>query len=215
MIKAILFDMNGVIIDDEHIHEKAFQETVKKYGIDLSHKDYLICCAGKTDRDGYYDIAKKFQIDLPVENLLVEKSRLYLDLFPLHKKSYTGVIVLIKKLAEDYQIALTSSSSRNEVDLIIKEFEIEENFAVTISGDDVKKGKPDPEPYIKTAQALGLDTKECLVIEDSVSGVRSAKAAGCYCIGITTTHSREDLQEADAIVDSFAEINKEMIEKIQ
>src|SRR3989339_853056 len=109
-IKAVLFDMNGIIIDDEHIHEMAFKETVKPFGIELDHLTYLDCCAGKTDRAGYEEIAAKF--------------------------------------SKDFILALTSSSSRAEVDLIAKEFGIDHEFRITISADDVTKGKPNPEPYL-------------------------------------------------------------------
>jgi HAD superfamily hydrolase (TIGR01509 family) len=211
MIKAVIFDMNGVIIDDEHIHELAFQETVKRYNIDLSHEDYLECCAGKTDYAGYKEIASKFTIHLNVDKLLNEKSQAYLNLFPTNKKKYPGVINLIRLLSKDFILALTSSSSKAEVDLIIKEFDIQEEFQVTISADDVTKGKPNPEPYLTTAEKLSLSPYECVAIEDSKSGVISAKSAGCYCIGIITTHHKSDLEQSDLIVHDFSEISTEVI----
>lgn len=212
MIKAILFDMNGIIINDEHIHEMAFKETVKSFGIDLNHQTYLDCCAGKTDRLGYEEIATKFSTDLPVDDLLRQKSEMYLKLFPANKKDYPGVIDLIHSLAKDFVLALTSSSSREEVDLITKEFGIDHVFKITISAKDVNKGKPDPEPYLITVKKLGFKPNECVVIEDSLSGVLSAKSAGCYCIGVTTTHTKQDLINSDLIVDSFSEINAQVIQ---
>ncbi len=206
-VKAVLFDMNGIIIDDEHIHELAFQETVKPFGIILTHENYLECCAGKTDKAGYESISAKFSKALPIEDLLNQKSLQYLSLFPANKKSYPGVIELIHTLSKDFTLALTSSSSRQEVNLIISEFGIQDKFVVTISGNDVHKGKPDPEPNVLTAEKLHLQPNECVVVEDSKSGVTSAKAAGCFCIGVTTTHTREDLKQADIVVSSFSEIS--------
>lgn len=139
---------------------------------------------------------------------------MYLKLFPANKKDYPKVIDLIHSLAKNFTLALTSSSSRAEVDLITKEFDIDHEFSITISADDVTKGKPNPEPYLITAQKLNLKTKECVVIEDSHSGVLSAKAAGCYCIGVTTTHPKEDLKEADLVVSDFSKINTEIIQNI-
>lgn len=214
MIKAIIFDMNGVIIDDEHIHEMAFKNTLAKYGIELDHNTYLEFFAGKTDNFGYENIAEKFGKNLPIDKLLEEKKRIYLELFPESKRDYPGVIKLINSLSNNFVLALTSSSTRKEVDLIINEFGIKDNFKITISANDVKKGKPDPEPYIVTAEKIGLKPEECAVIEDSRSGVISAKAAGCYCIGITTTHSEEDLAEADIIVNDFKSINSNLIKKL-
>lgn len=215
MIKAVLFDMNGIIIDDEHIHELAFKETLIPFGINLTHKVYLECFAGKTDRAGYKEIFKKFKVELPVDSLLKIKAQRYLELFPANKKTYPGVIELIKTLAKDFILTVTSSSSRAELDLIIKEFDIRHFFKITVSADEVKKGKPDPEPYLITAQILELKPEECVVIEDSKSGVLSAKAAGCYCIGVTTTHDIDALGDSDLIVDSFDKINQQVIRRLE
>lgn len=210
MIKAVLFDMNGIIIDDEHIHELAFKKTLEPYGIALSHENYLECCAGKTDKAGYESISEKFSKTLPTHSLLKQKSEKYLELFPANKKDYPGVIDLIGQLAKKYRLALTSSSSRAEVELITQAFGIKRHFEFLVTGDDVKKGKPDPEPYLLTAQYMKLPTSECVVIEDSKSGVISAKTAGCKCIGVTTTHSETDLMQADIVVNDFESITEEI-----
>ena len=214
MIKAIIFDMNGVIIDDEHIHEMAFKSTLAKHGIELDHRTYLEFFAGKTDKFGYENIAEKFDKKLPIDNLLKEKKKIYLEFFPENKKYYPGVIKLINILSNDFVLALTSSSTREEVNLVINKFGINDKFKITISAEDINKGKPNPEPYTITAKKIGLKPEECAVIEDSKSGVISAKAAGCYCIGITTTHSEEDLAEADIIVNDFKSINSNLIKKL-
>lgn len=206
MIKAVIFDMNGIIIDDEHIHELAFKETVKPFKINLSHEDYLECCAGKTDKAGYEKISARFSNTLPISKLLEDKATFYLQLFPKHKKTYVGVIELIHKLANTYTLALTSSSSRTEVDLITKEFKIDKLFKVTISADEVKTGKPDPEPYLITCKLLNIKPQHSVVIEDSKSGVKSAKSAGCYCIGVTTTHNADELDGVDFVTNSFDKI---------
>ena len=203
--------MNGVIIDDENIHELAFKKTVKPFGINLSHQDYLNCCAGKTDRAGYESIAVEYKKKLPIDKLLQQKSKTYLQLFPENKKSYPGVIELIHHLSKDYLLSVTSSSSRVEVDLITREFGIDKYLNTTISANDVKNGKPNPEPYLITCEKLFISPKEAVVIEDSISGVISAKSAGCFCIGITTTHTSKDLLTCDLIVNSFAEINSEVV----
>lgn len=214
MIKAVIFDMNGIIIDDEHIHELAFKETLKPFEINFTHDDYLECCAGKTDENGYEYIAYKFSIKLPTIELLQKKAEWYLKFFPENKKTYPGVLELIQKLSKKYVLALTSSSSRAEVDLITKEFDLKKYFQVTISADEITKGKPDPEPYLKTILLLKIKPKECLVIEDSKSGVLSAKAAGCYCIGVTTTHDKDSLLECDLITDSFKKINLDLVQSL-
>lgn len=211
MIRAILFDMNGIIIDDEHLHEITVKETVKPFEIDLTHQTYLDCCAGQTDREGYEHIASKYATSLPLDALLEQKSKLYRALYSSNKESYPGVVDLIHLLGKNFTLALTSSSSRAEIDLIIKDFGVDDAFKVIVSADDVTKGKPDPEPYRITVDKLGLKPQECLAIEDSPNGILSATTAGCYCIAVTTTHIKNDLLRANLIVDSFYEITSESI----
>ena len=215
MIKAIIFDMNGIIIDDEHIHELAFRKTVEPFGIIPTHKNYLNCCAGRTDKEGYISISEEFSTPLPVNKLLKEKANIYLKLYPKHKKVFPGVLEVIYSLSKKYLLALTSSASWAEVKLITHEFSINKLFKVTISADDVKKGKPNPEPYLTTCKLIGLKPQECAVIEDSKNGILSAKSAGCLCIGLTTTHSKRDLEKADAVVNSFEEINSKLFTHLE
>ncbi|MDA1079170.1 MAG: HAD family phosphatase [bacterium] len=215
MIKAVIFDMNGIIIDDEHIHELAFSHVVQRFGIEISHELYLECCAGRTDRAGFETIAERFSVPLPIDAVLVEKSQAYLTLFPKTKKAFPGVLELLHSLEKtDLTLALVSSASRIEVELVIKEFGLTNTFVQTISADDVTLGKPDPEPYQKMIRLLGLKADECVVIEDSRNGVLSAKAAGCACVAVTTTHEREDLLEADLTVDRFEELDEDKLRAV-
>lgn len=215
--KAVIFDMNGIIVDDEHIHEVAFKETVKPYGITLDHLSYLECCAGKTDKAGYESIAIKYKQTLPIDDLLKQKAFQYLQLFPKLKKTYPGIIECINEISKIYDIALTSSSNKTEVELITKEFDIYAKFKVIITGDDVQKGKPDPEPYLKTCKLLGIEPINSIVIEDSTSGIKSAISAGCKCIGVTTTHAAKQLLSCHPtiIVNTFEQINQSLIRSLE
>lgn len=211
MISAILFDMNGVIIDDEQIHQLAFRQVCQEYNILLTHQNYLNLCSGKTDREGFLEIQKRFKKKLDIDKSVLQKSKFYLKLFPQYKKSYPGVIKLIKNLHLAYTLALTSSSSRAEVNLILKVFLLKKYFSVTVSANDISHGKPHPEPYLLTAQKLKIPPDACMAIEDSPSGIISAKKAGMKCIAITTTHSKASLSLADKIVSEFSQIDNQLI----
>lgn len=214
MIKAVIFDMNGVIVDDEPVHEKAFQEILKNYGVDLTSADYEKLCLGKTDRDGFIGVIRKFSLaENLLEELLEQKSKKYLELASGNAKPFPGVIDLIKRLNEKYSLALASGAIRSEIDMTLELFEIEKYFPVVVSGEEVAVGKPNPEHYILTAQRLKLNPEECLVIEDSKSGVQAAKAAGMKCIAITTSHKRDELAFADRVVDNFSEITVDSIDR--
>jgi HAD superfamily hydrolase (TIGR01509 family) len=211
-MQAVIFDMNGVIINDEHIHEHAFAQVLKTYGIELTHQAYLDSCAGRTDRAGFEQVSEHYAIPFDIDQALQAKAVAYLELFPKHKRAYPGVIELINVLYNHYVLALTTSSSKMEADLVLAAFNIKDAFRVVVTAEDVTQGKPDPQPYVLTASRLGFTPSEGVVIEDSVSGVRSAKAAGMHCIAITTTHAASDLLQADVVVDSFAAIKKHLVE---
>jgi HAD superfamily hydrolase (TIGR01509 family) len=107
-----------------------------------------------------------------------------------------------------YNVALVSSSPKPIVDIVVQRFELGKYFDRIITGDDVEKGKPDPEPYLKAAKELGVHPEECVVVEDSINGVKSAKAAGMKCIGITNSFPREELERAgaDYVIDVIVEL---------
>jgi HAD superfamily hydrolase (TIGR01509 family) len=210
-MQAVIFDMNGVIIDDEHIHEHAFSQVLESYGIELTHQAYLDSCAGRTDAVGFKQLSAQFEININMYEALKAKSAAYLRLFPQHKRAYPGVIDLINHLHNRFVLALTTSSNKNEANLVLTEFKIKDAFSVVVTAEDVQRGKPDPQPYLLTASRLEVQPAECVVIEDSKSGVRSAKAAGMTCLAITTTHSASDLLEADNVLDSFDAIKNYLI----
>lgn len=208
MIKAVIFDMNGVIVDDEHIHELAFQEVCFKYKINLTHKLYQNLCMGKTDLDGFKSIIKHFKIKAQANKMVKNKTKIYLKLIPNKIKNFPGVIKLINNLNKSYTLALASSSTKKEINMILKTLDIVKYFKVIISANDIKKGKPDPEPYLLTAKKLKTKPKDCVVIEDTKAGVMSAKNAGMMCIAITTTNSKNNLKSADFIIKKFSEVEK-------
>jgi beta-phosphoglucomutase len=215
MFTAVLFDMNGVIIDDEHVHELAFKEALKPHGIELDHQGYLDYFAGRTDRAGFEAVAKELSKVLPIDELLDQKMQEYLRLFPAQKRSFPGVIELIHELAGKCKLAVVTNSTRMEAELITREFEIVDFFELITTAEDITRAKPDPEPYLKTAELLGVEPSHCMVIEDSGTGVTAAKAAGCTCIGITTTHSPEDLAQADHIFANFDEVTQFLLSEGQ
>lgn len=218
-IEAVIFDMNGVIVDDEPVHELAFKEVCKKYGIILTSKDYSNLCLGRTDKECFLNIieesnVKDVNVNRFVNNLVNLKSRKYLELIQKHIKAFPHAIQLIKQLKHNFRLALTSSSSRDEISMILTHFKINGFFEIIVSAQDVTNGKPNPEPYLLTAKKLEVKPKNCLVIEDSKNGVESAKSAGMYCIGIHNPLISQDLSKANIEVDSLKEISVKIIKSL-
>jgi HAD superfamily hydrolase (TIGR01509 family) len=199
--KAILFDMDGVIVDSEPLHVAAFQATLKRYGHDLNEDQYKQHFAGKTDEAGfkqYFDFINE-TVHLPV--IMDEKAKAYLELAADQLVPYPGVIELIHELAaRKVPLVLVTGSLRAEAEITLKTFKVAECFTAVVAAEDISQSKPNPEGYLKGAKALNVDPADCVVIEDAPSGVKAAKAAGMRCLAVTSTHSAEELQEATEII---------------
>ena len=198
--EAVLFDMDGVIIDSEPLHEAAFRATLATHGRELTESHYKRYFLGKTDHDGlelYFQFMNE-QVD--VAKLADEKAVTYLHIASDQLEAYPGVISLIKELSAKVPLALVTGSLRIEVDTALSRLGISDCFSVIVSAGDVTTGKPNPEGYLKAAALLGVDAKDCVVVEDSASGVKAAKAAGADCIAVTNTHSVDELKDATIVV---------------
>ncbi|MEI7580084.1 MAG: HAD family phosphatase [bacterium] len=207
-IQAILFDMNGVIVNDEPLQEEAFRKVLAtQFQIKLAHEDYLLHFAGKTDLAGFQSILTTYH-ELDFAELLTKKFQIYQHLTRQSIPIYPEVVAVINKLREKFPVALVTAASKKEVIPVLKSAKLENAFKVILTAEDFTHHKPDPEPYRKACELLNVNPENAIVIEDSPSGVQSAKAAGCYCIGILNTHSRENLQSADLVVKSYKEIEE-------
>ena len=214
MISTIIFDMNGVITDDEDLHESATKEVFRDIGVDLTSENYREFCMGRTDPTAFKDLFDEFTIkNESVENLIVKKSYKYQKLIQGNLKVYPGIIPLIKELYKDYTLALTSSSTFEEVQLVLDQLKLKKHFKVIVTSNDVKHGKPNPEPYLLTAKKLNIKSENCLVIEDSQNGIQSAKKAGMVCIAIPNTEDRSKLLEADQIIESYDSLTNKFIQQ--
>lgn len=206
-IAAVIFDMNGVIVDDEPLHEKAFKKTFEELGYSLSSEEYLEIFAGRTDKAGFELAFKRKSIKADIKECLKRKSYHYQMLAKNNLKPFPGIIVFICAAYNNYPIALASSSFLKEIDVVLTTFGIREMFKVIVSCEDVKHGKPHPEMYITTAQRLGVNPLNCLVIEDSQNGILAAKAAKMKCLAVTNTYPPKDLYLADLVIESFEDVD--------
>ncbi len=215
MLTTIIFDMNGVITDDEDIHELATKEVFKSIGINLSSEDYRKFCLGRTDIAAFTDLLEEFKIrDKNKDQLIATKSLRYQELIKGNLKVYSGVIQLIKDLYQNYTLALTSSSTFEEVSAVVDKLEIKDLFKIIVTSKDVVHGKPHPEPYLLTAKKINVRCEDCLVIEDSENGIQSAKTAGMKCVAITNTEDYKKLIKADRIIDNYSLLTDVYIQNV-
>jgi len=209
MIKAVIFDMDGVIIDSEPLHFESDRMTMKFYEKEITDEE-LNNYVGVSNPVMWGELRDKYKLMASVEELL-EKQFCYKKHLIGNKK--LEPIMGIRKLLEDLRssgirIGLASSSSREFIELILSNLEVEEYFDVIISGEDVQKSKPAPDIFLKAAAGLNIEPINCLVIEDSSHGVKAARLANMKCIGFSNPNSgNQNLSLADTIVCSIEEIN--------
>ena len=199
---AFIFDMDGVIVDSNPAHKIALQKFCEKYGHELSEKDLTEKIYGRTNRDWLLNLFG----DLDEETLRKyadEKEALfrslYSDIRPLN-----GLLSFLNQLDKlNIKRAIATSAPRANVDFTLDNTNTRKYFDTILDDSFVTVGKPNPQIYLKSAQALGFDPANCIVLEDSLSGVTSGKRAGCKVIGVTTTHTSDELGEADGVIKDF------------
>jgi len=217
MVRAIIFDMDGVIIDSEPIHYDANKRIFEELGIPVNNSLYSNYI-GVSNQEMWEDLKNEYDLQQSVEELVEKQNSQNLELFnEFVKEPIEGVVELLKNLKENgYKIALASSSPMRLIKEVICKFDIEKYFEVVVSSEDVTRGKPKPDIFIYTAGLLNVKPYECLVIEDSKNGVKAAKAAGMKCIGFKNPNSiNQDLSKADVVVENMKEISLELIEKLK
>jgi beta-phosphoglucomutase len=226
MLRAIIFDMDGVICDSEPLHMKAFQQVLQEEGIFLSDNDYYDKYLAFDDRGCFTKIFEVHNRTVDTEfmkKLLARKARY----FDEHMKNglviYPGAEPFIKKASARFPIALASGARRLEVEFVLKKANIRGLFTAIVSADDVKKGKPDPESFISALKTLNerrlhetaeIQPRECLVIEDSHHGIAAAGSAGMKSAAITTSYKADQLTAANVVVDSLMGLELEKLESL-
>ncbi len=202
--KAVIFDMDGVIVDNQDYHHEAWMQFCIKHGLtvegDVSH------LFGMTNTDILQNI---FPDDLSQQQsyeFAGEKEKLYRGLYEANIEAAPGVQALLESLSEKgYKLAIATSAPPENVDFVLGNTNLHIYFDVLIDSSMISKGKPDPEIYLLAAEKLNVSAMDCIVVEDSVAGIRSGKAAGMKVVAISSTNPRENLGEADLIIDDFNE----------
>lgn len=219
-IEAVIFDMNGVIIDDEPLHDQATKDACKMHGYDVTAPMYEDIFMGRTTQEGFTEFCRRYNPDVSVEQLVREKTDRYMQIIPGNLKEVPYAIDLIGDISGEFLLGLASSATSAEVSMVLSNLHLHGYFSTIVSSEDVDNGKPDPEPYLITAVRLGMDPRSCLVIEDSKNGVIAAKEAGMYCVGFqnpTYNHGSgkmQDLSRADVVISSLGEMEK-ILEKLK
>ena len=199
--------MDGVVIDSEPLHEKAQRTVFTRYGLAVP-EDVLPSFKGMVETDVFARIVREFAAAPMDPALLVEAKNAAYRALIAEVELVPGFLSFLHGVRECYAVALTTSSIRADQARAFTKFDLDAYFDVVVTAEDITRPKPDPEPYVVTASRLGLTPGTCLVVEDSINGVRAAAGAGCVVAGLTTSFDAPDLLAAGAhvAVRSFAEL---------
>ncbi|WP_437686865.1 HAD family hydrolase [Sorangium sp. So ce176] len=207
-LRALIFDLDGVIIDTEALHAEAKRLTFERYGIAVPERLYTEF-RGRSDLDMVEHVVRELAGGALSPAEVVGTKH---DVFrTLHEKiaPVEGALEFIRLARRRFErLALATSATRENQAFAFEKFDLRPFFDVVVTSEDIRRTKPHPDPYLKAAEKLGLSPGACLVIEDSTNGILSARAAGCAVAAITTSFSRDELRDAraDMMVDSFPEL---------
>ncbi|HKW85958.1 MAG TPA: HAD family phosphatase [Nitrospiraceae bacterium] len=225
MLRAVIFDFDGVVADNEPVHYAMFQHVLGELGIFFSKEEYYSTYIGYDDKGCFAAVLATYGQPAPkatIDDLVARKARVYFDYVKQHLVIFPGVREFVRDAATRYRLAIASGALRQEIEFILDQAGIRKEFEHITSSEDVAHGKPDPEGFLhalaslnRTA-ALGLShltADDCLAIEDSVPGIRAAHAAGMKVLAVANTHVIQDLHEADAVTASLAKISLSELER--
>ena len=225
MLRAVIFDFNGIIVDDEPIHFELFQRVLKEEGIGLTQEEYYARYLGFDDRGAFTAAYREHGQQINEQKLakLVDRKAIYYQDAIRNKITvFPGVKNLVPDLALQLPLAIASGALRNEIETILSTISLRSHFRAIVSAEDVKNGKPEPEIFLTAMARLNADlgggrainSAECLVIEDSKEGIRGARQAGMKCLAVTNSHPANELTEANTVVSSLEEVDLPFLERL-
>ena len=213
---AVIFDNDGVLVDSEQFSLLAYREAIREQGVELQGEDDARFC-GLTDADIIREMRYIYNTDLDLDLFSERKRELYAKYATKGKMhAFPGVTELLASLnAEGVPYAIASSGSPEKIAFNLNKAGLEKQFDLIISGDDFQRGKPDPEIFLCAANRLGIPPEKCVVIEDSINGLKAARAAKTFAIGITNTFASYALApHADLLIRSMAELDASRISSL-
>jgi HAD superfamily hydrolase (TIGR01509 family) len=217
MIKAVVFDFDGVLADSEPLHFRAYQETLVAFGMTLTSEEYFGQLLGFNDEDCFRIMAGnrgRSADESDVAAFVEQKGRVFARIIQESDPLYPGAAPCVERMAAAFPLGIASGAFRHEIVLILRRAGLDHHFRFVVGSGDTPNSKPAPDPYMRAAELHGLPPAECVAIEDSRWGLESARAAGLRTIGITHTYPADQLGSPEIVVNSLAEFTPELVRSL-
>jgi HAD superfamily hydrolase (TIGR01509 family) len=210
MLQTVIFDMDGVIVDTEPVHNYAYYQHFKELGIEVS-AEMFATFTGNSTKNVFEKIKNHFGIAEDIPTLVEKKRSLFNDAFDTKEDLFLleGVEELIKQLHQNgIQLILASSSSKVTINRVFNRFKLHTYFSHIVSGEDFPQSKPNPAIFLEAVRLAKSNKENCIVIEDSTNGIKAAYAAGIFCVGYRSVNSKkQDYSLANLVIDRFEELD--------
>lgn len=217
-LKAVIFDMDGVLVDSEPVYYKVEQKLFSSLGLEIPphvHRTFV----GLSMESIWHKIKLENKLDHSVEELISLHKKLMIRGFKtlIDPQPIDGIIDLLQLLKKNQiKIALASSSSHELINLVLERTNLKDYFNFVVSSEDVKAGKPEPDIFLEALRLLEMEKNQVLIIEDSANGIRAARQAGIFSVAYLNPNSgKQDLQQADLIIDNFSQYHALLQQSLQ
>jgi beta-phosphoglucomutase len=205
--EAMIFDLDGTIIDNNSFHRNAWISYLEKQGRHVSKEEYNRQFNGRTNKDVIEYLFQRKMTDEEVLPFALEKEAIYRNIYQPHIQPVPGLLELLADLQDlNIPMAIATSGIQVNIDFMFEHVPVKKYFSAVINSSHIKKGKPDPEIFIKAAEAMNVIPEKCLVFEDAVVGIDAARSAGMKVIAVSTTHPPDELKEADLVIRDFNDL---------
>ena len=212
---GVIFDMDGVIMDNNPYHEKAWRAFCEIHKISLTDEELHRYVFGRIAKDTIDYIFKGDHTKEEVDLYVNEKEEIYREMYSKNIKLVEGLNDLLQELKDNkVPVAVATSAPPDNVKYVFKYLPIRDYFEFVLDASDIKKGKPNPEIYLKSISKLGMEPGQCIVFEDSLSGVKAALDSGAQVIAVSTTHEPEEFQNVNGIIKDFRGMNYEKLKSL-
>jgi beta-phosphoglucomutase len=211
-IKGLIFDLDGVLVDTVPAHFSAWQRMFQEYGYEFGKREYRRLVDGRPRFEGARAMMSN-HTDREIREAADKKNDYYIEMIEQGEFQVFDAAITLIRHCQKNGYGLAAASSSVNVRTVLEKAGLLEAFSIIVGGDEVENGKPSPDIFLTAAKGLGLEVDECIVIEDSVSGVQAAKNGGFYCVGLMLENDSDELHEADEIISSLNDLNIEQIEK--